>query len=117
MPRLRGSQAKNTDRDHFEPSATGQQAEDETGHGSIWKTRTRYLMFVGTVAFYDTLTMELLALRPTGDAEETHIRSEVRSCFSTDEKELQQATRDGRMVHCASLMDLCHLKTSELPKR
>ena len=39
VPRLRESQAKNTDRDHFEPSATGQQAEDGTGHGSMENSR------------------------------------------------------------------------------
>ena len=50
-------------------------AGDETRHGSVRKTRqwarhARYLMFVGMAAFYDTLTMEILALLPSSDPEE-----------------------------------------------
>ena len=36
-------------------------------------TLSRYLMFVGMAALYDTLTTELRALLPTSDPEETKV--------------------------------------------
>ena len=60
----------------FVRATPARNAGDRTGHGSVWKTRqwaglTRYLMFVGMAAFYNTLTMELLVPLPSGDPKET----------------------------------------------